>query len=120
MQIQLRMPRQIKRHTQELGGGEKEKAKAFEDITFYCFLSPEFALSNLLRERQRHCGSEQKWHTDCVYISICRYVQPAEGRRREDAGEVLFLSRPWLYVLCLTECVRLVAFFFSTRHSEKI
>lgn len=71
MQIQLRLPRQIKRHREEW---EKNTS---EDITFYSFfyhqsLSNTFCSLSLSRERERQRGQTvpAKRYTNCLCIYL--------------------------------------------------
>ena len=107
MQIQLNMPREIKRHTQEW---RYNFLLVF--IIGVCIVKHSLLFFSFQTERtQADNVAHSKNGILSDYIFICRYVLSAERRRKD--GEVLFLSCPWLHCLCLAGCVRLGASLFS-------
>lgn len=124
MQIQLRMPRQIKRHTQEWKKHFWRHTFLLLFITRVCTVKHSLSLSLFRRERQHRQIMRLTAKTGILtdYIFIYSFVHPAQRKRKD--REVLFLSCPWPRCLHLARCVRLSVFSFfffqPTRHSEKI
>lgn len=120
MQIQLRMPRQIKRHTQEWKKHFWRHTLLLVFIIRVCIV--KHSLLCLFSVRAAMPADNAAHSKNGILpdnIFIYSFVHPAQRQRKD--REVLFLSCPWPHCLHLARCVRLSVFFFQpTRHSEKI
>lgn len=115
MQIQLRLPRQIKRHTQEWGKIDTFKFLLVFIIRVFivkhsllCLFPGESGISGW------YCGILT------VYVCVCSFVHPTQRKRKD--REVLFLSCPWLQLfapreVCSIKCFSL--FFFKPPHKTQ-
>lgn len=123
MQIQLRMPRQIKRHTHTRARTQAGKYKTtFEDISFYFFYRRSLHCQTLLflfaesaatrADNAAHGKRRKKRHINWLYIYL-QLCSPGREKEERHRGAVFILPSAWLFApLGVCSMLRVCVCFF--------